>query len=189
MCSSVEGNTWCPVLGPAPGPAPAPVWSSSVTIGDGRQGTTTFAVAQWYQGSAYQTIDAYFHLRMPENFDRNVDESHMFHVTVTGYNFQAGTPIDLVFVGYSYRESASQPLYHKSVVDRAGGKSCTNNSMSYWGSDKHLYLRFKVFAVGGKIGVANTYYSSFRVDSMYVGNGIIMKQGDISVIVSEQPEL
>jgi hypothetical protein len=58
--------------------------------------------------------------------------------------------------------------------------------MSYWGSDKHLYLRFKDIAAGNS---GNTYYSSFRVDSMHVGNGIVMKQGDISVFESEQPEL
>ena len=129
---------------------------------------------------------------MPKNFDRNVFESHMFHITVTGYAYQAGAPIDLVFVGYSHRyaDGSAPVLYHKSVVDRAGGMSCTSNSTSYWGSDEHMYLRFQVFvAGGGKLGAANTYYSSFRVDSMNVGNGIMMKQGDISVIVSEQPEL
>jgi hypothetical protein len=155
-----------------------------VTIGDGRPGTTTFAVAQYFTEDSRTSTNAYFHLRMPENFDSNVDEDHMFHVSVTGYNYQAGAPIDLVFVGYSYRESAPK-LYHTSVVDRAGGKSCTNNSMSYWGSDKHLYLRFK--DIGG--GNGNTYFSSFRVDSMHVGNGIVMKQGDISVVESTQPEL
>jgi hypothetical protein len=123
---------------------------------------------------------------MPENFDRNVDEDRMFHVTVTGFNYQAGAPIDLVFVGYSYQNGASKNLYHTSVVDRAGGTSCTNNSMSYWGSDKHLYLRFKDIAAGNS---GNIYFSSFRVDSMHVGNGIVMKQGDISVFESEQPEL
>jgi hypothetical protein len=95
-----------------------------------------------------------------------------------------------VFVGYSYRAGETPELERQSVVDRAGGMSCTGNSTSYWGSDEHLYLRFQLFvAGGGKIGAGNMYYSSFRVDSMYVGNGIIMKQGDISVIVSEQPKL
>ena len=45
------------------------------------------------------------------------------------------------------------------------------------------YLRFHL------LGAESTYFSSFRVDSMNVGNGIIMKQGDIGVIVSDQPEL
>ena len=122
---------------------------------------------------------------MPKNFDRNVFESHMFHITVTGYAYQAGAPIDLVFVGYSYKnaDGSAPELLRNSVVDRAGGVSCTSNSTSYWGSDNNLYLRFHL------LGAASTYFSSFRIESMNVGNGIIMKQGDIGVIMSNQPEL
>ena len=187
-CSAMQGNTWCPVPNPNPGPAPPSTWNTSVTIGDGTQGTTTFAVAQYF--TEVGQINGYFHLRMPGEFKKNVVESHMFHITVTGYAYQAGAPIDLVFVGYKNLNTPNNPYLERlNVLDRAKGMSCTNNSTSYWGSDNNLYLRFQVFTMGGKPGPGNIYYASFRVDSMNVGNGIQMKRGDISVIMSEKPEL
>jgi len=187
---NAAGFTWCPVPEPPPGPAPAPMWGSSVTAGDSTQGTTTFAVAQYFTDRWDDKV-YYLHLRMPSNFDRDVYENHMFHVTVTGYAYMAAAPIDLVFVGYdrhvNRHPSARPEILSASVLDRADGKSCTSNSTSYWGSDQSLYLRFQPWATsGGQMGGGNTYYTSFRVDSMLVGNGLVIKQGDISVILSEK---
>jgi len=47
-------------------------------------------------------------------------------------------------------------------------------------SDNHVYLRFKT---------TNQYYISFGVFSMYVGNGSILKNGDVQVIQSATANL
>ena len=44
----------------------------------------------------------------------------------------------------------------------------------YHGSDNRLYLRFKP---------SSLYYIAFSVDSMYVGNGYVLKRNDIEVVV------
>ena len=43
----------------------------------------------------------------------------------------------------------------------------------YHGSDNRLYLRFKP---------SSLYYIAFSVDSMYVGNGYVLKRNDIEVV-------
>ena len=43
----------------------------------------------------------------------------------------------------------------------------------YHGSDDRLYLRFKV---------TDLYHLAFSVDSMYVGNGLVLKRNDIEVL-------
>ena len=43
----------------------------------------------------------------------------------------------------------------------------------YHGSDNRLYLRFKV---------TDVYHLAFSVDSMYVGNGLVLKRNDIEVL-------
>jgi transcription-repair coupling factor (superfamily II helicase) len=50
------------------------------------------------------------------------------------------------------------------------------------GSDNHIYLRFK-----GTVG--SNYYQSFRIDSMKVGNGVVLKEGDVVIISSASATL
>ena len=46
----------------------------------------------------------------------------------------------------------------------------------YHGVDGRLYLAFDL---------GQTYYTTLSVDSMYVGNGYVLKPGEIEVIVSD----
>ena len=56
------------------------------------------------------------------------------------------------------------------------------NPTIYQGSDDNVYLRF------GGPGVS-TYYTSFRVDSMYVGNGRVIAPGEVTVTRSSSATL
>ena len=46
--------------------------------------------------------------------------------------------------------------------------------------DNRLYLRFKP---------SSLYYIAFSVDSMYVGNGYVLKRNDIEVVVDPSASL
>jgi hypothetical protein len=50
----------------------------------------------------------------------------------------------------------------------------------YHGSDNRLYLRFKP---------SDLYHIAFSVDSMYVGNGYVLKRNDIEVVVDPSASL
>jgi len=94
----------------------------------------------------------------------------MYHIHVTGYAYGSGSVINLTYVGYVYLPTTS--LLNASSVNK-GDPVIT--SAQYIGSDNHIYLRFKTPSV---------YFNSFRVDSMSVGNGKVLKTGDIEIIQS-----
>ena len=50
----------------------------------------------------------------------------------------------------------------------------------YVGSDQHVYVWFKT---------PSTYFTTFRVDSMRVGNGTLIEEGDVTVTVSTNTTL
>jgi len=83
----------------------------------------------------------------------------------------------LTWVGYCY--SPSTALIETRTIN-AGSPEFTMTQ--YVGSDNHIYLRFK-----GTTGT--NYYQSFRIDSMQVGNGSILKEGDIEIISSASANL
>ncbi|HHB77735.1 MAG TPA: hypothetical protein ENK85_00715 [Saprospiraceae bacterium] len=121
-----------------------------------------------------KTDNNYIHLKLPYKVDT---DARMYRIHVTGYRYRSGKVIDLTWVGYCYAPSTA--LIETGTVN-AGSPEFTMTQ--YVGSDNHVYLRFR-----GTTG--SNYYESFRVDSMHVGNGTVLKEGDIQIISSSSPNL
>ena len=105
-----------------------------------------------------------------------VPSIHRFHIHVTGYAYHKSHIIDVIFAGYNYRIA---PSLRRVVIEQSHGSHALE-TLAYHGSDDHLYLRFRM---------ESTYYTTFRADSMYVGNGYILKRGDIQVHKTDTAEL
>ena len=58
------------------------------------------------------------------------------------------------------------------------GTSCETRASG--GSDMHIYLWLKV---------PSTDHTTFKLDTMRVGNGTLLEEGDLEVIVSAELEL
>jgi len=116
----------------------------------------------------------YMHIKLPYKV---TSDARMYHIHATGYRYRSGRVIDLTWVGYCY--SPSTALVEARTIN-AGSPDFTMTQ--YVGSDNHIYLRFK-----GTTG--SNYYQSFRIDSMHVGNGRILKEGDIEIISSASANL
>jgi hypothetical protein len=142
--------------------------AGAAIIGTG-VGTKTIGVVSYL--TATNSTTTYIHIKTP--FRPAVD-SKMYHFKVEGYAYGDSKDIDLTFVGYAY--SVTSTIQNPSSRDPQGFFAPTQ----YIGSDGYIYLRFKP---------ANTYYTSFRVDSTYVGNGRIVTAGEMSVIESTSATL
>ena len=120
--------------------------------------------------------------------------SDMFHIHVTGYAYGVPSVIDITFVGYVTPTSNGGPLRKTNVFD-ATGTSCDTSCYQgcaqptplayegcaiYHGTDNRLYLRFKPNSL---------YHIAFSVDSMYVGNGYVLKRNDIEALVDPSATL
>ena len=104
--------------------------------------------------------------------------------------------IDITFVGYvTPFSNQDQPCTDchdglvKTKIFDATGTSCDTSCYQgcgtpsggatyqgcaiYHGTDNRLYLRFKPNSL---------YHIAFSVDSMYVGNGYVLKRNDIEVV-------
>ena len=92
--------------------------------------------------------------------------------------------IDITFVGYVTNLGNGGPLTKRSIFDATGTSCDTGGSYQgcaiYHGSDNRLYLRFKP---------SSLYHIAFSVDSMYVGNGYVLKRNDIEVVVDPSATL
>ncbi len=116
----------------------------------------------------------YIHIKLPYRVNTH---SEMYHIRATGYRYRSGKVIDITWVGYCYRPSGA--LIEQSNINNG---SPDFSITQYVGSDNHIYLRFR-----GTTG--SNYYQSFRIDSMNVGNGSVLKEGDIQIISSASATL
>lgn len=137
----------------------------STDIGSTREGIVKFFT------SASSTTNI-FHIKLPYKVNTHIA---MFYIKATGYAYEAADIIDITWVGYCYRPSNSLIKNKTSILN-----STAITAGQYVGSDSHVYLWFKV---------PNTHYNTFKLDSMRVGNGTLLQEGDISVIVSPQTQL
>jgi len=96
----------------------------------------------------------------------------MYHFKVSGFAFDQAKDIDLTFVGYSTASAISS----QSNRD----PQAIYSPAQYVGSDGYIYLRFKP---------ANIYYVTLTVDSIYVGNGRIVKPGEVTISTSANTTL
>jgi hypothetical protein len=133
-------------------------------------GSKTIGVVSFF--TATNSAAIYIHIKTPF---RPAIDSKMYHFKVEGYAYADSKDIDLTFVGYSYVPIPSI-IQNPSSRDPRASFAPTQ----YIGSDGYIYLRFKP---------ANCYYTSFRVDSTYVGNGRIVAPGEMSVIESASATL
>lgn len=144
------------------------------TFGSPTVGQTTFGVCQYFTGSG--STD-YFHLKMPTPFNVDAATSDMYHIHITGYCLSERKILDLTFAGYRTPPSNGGPHSYFTNVDPLG---TTSSRKAYHGSDGRLYLRF---------AVGNTYYCSFRADSMFVGNGYALSPGDVTVVKTSAADI
>ncbi len=113
-----------------------------------------------------------FHIKLPY---RITDSYAMYHLKATGYNYAQGDIIDVTWVGYCY-PAAGNIINQKSHV----AVSTAITADQYVGSDQYVYVWFKL---------PDTYFSTFKIDSMYVGNGGILREGDLKLTVSSAAQL
>ncbi len=142
--------------------------------GDGGRGTSTFIVGHFT--NVNNTTDI-FHLKTPFNWST----SDMYMIKVEGYAYGSGVGqriIDVTFVGYCYQPDFAAPFIRQEQTAIENNTGITAGQ--YVGSDGFLYLWFKTPRV---------YFNSFGVTSMYVGNGRVLKKGDITVIQSPSSTL
>lgn len=116
--------------------------------------------------------DDIFHIKLPYKIDADYC---MYHLKVTGYNYTEGDIIDVTWVGYCY-PPAGDIINYKSHVSA----STAITAGQYVGSDDHVYVWFKL---------PNKYFSTFKIDSMRVGNGTLLKNGDLELIESPSVQL
>lgn len=116
----------------------------------------------------------YMHIKLPYRIDTH---NEMYHIKATGYRYGASKVIDITWVGYCYRNGSA--LLRTSNTNSGDPEF---EITQYVGSDNHIYLRFR-----GTTG--SNYYQSFRIDSMNVGNGSTLTEGDIQIISSASANL
>ncbi|MBD1582494.1 hypothetical protein [Pseudoalteromonas sp. S16_S37] len=134
-------------------------------IGDGNFGTRAINVARYFTGSGGK---ANLHFKLPLKADTDHD---MFHLKIYGYAYGEAKIVESTLVGYCYKPS-------NNVINiEVNG---THSPHLYKGSDGYIYARlsFETF-----------YYLTVSVDTMRVGNGRLLKHGDIEIIRSEQETL
>ncbi len=144
----------------------------AINIGGGLSvGSIEFGVEKFF--TTENSTTKIFHIKLPYNI---VSKNGMYHIKAEGYAYQEGGEIiDIVWVGYCYIVN-NVLLNKRAHVNR----STAITAGQYVGSDDFIYLWFKV---------PNTYYCTFRLDSMRVGNGIHIKPGDLDIVMSDQAEL
>jgi hypothetical protein len=134
-------------------------------------GTISFNLLNYFTQEASSHDDGtYIHIRTPFRPD---DESRMFHFTVSGYAYNSENIhkiIDLKFAGYAKDGSVTRA----DVWDATMAFGLANGYFQpavYKGSDGHVWLRF---------WVKDKYFMTYRVDSMFVGNGRVVQAGELS---------
>ncbi len=133
-------------------------------------GSTREGIAKYF--TANQSSSDIFHIKLPFKVNVNYD---MYYITASGYSYGSSDIINITWVGYCYAPLNTILNTKSSVLD-----SAEITAGQYIGADSHVYLWLKV---------PNTYYSSFKLDSLRVGNGALIKSGDIQIIVSSQTQL
>lgn len=95
-----------------------------------------------------------FHIKLP--YKVNTDHA-MYHIKASGYAYGAADIIDITWVGYCYAPISNITNNKTGILN-----STDITAGQYVGSDSHVYLWFKL---------PSTYYSTFKLDSIRVGNG------------------
>lgn len=152
--------------------------TGNVTISPSQEsnvvGSMNFGVLKNYTTTSSTTN--IFHLKLPYRTDT---DNKMFYFHATGYNYSSGEIIDIIWAGYCHKDSSSEVGKLKNINVQVN-RSTIITAGVYAGSDKHVYLWFKV---------PNTYYTSLRLDTMRVGNGTLIGANTVSLILSPLEKL
>lgn len=136
--------------------------------------TISHGIASYFSSASDNN---YIHIKLPYTTTVN---NNMYHIKATGYRYGGAANsrlIDITWVGYCY--AAGSSLLNTQVINNGGSDFSVTQ---YVGSDNSIYLRFRA-------GSGNNYYQSFRIDSMRVGNGTVLKEGDVEIINSASATL
>jgi len=136
-------------------------------------GITSFNVARgWYYGSTINpgSFDSvYVHILLPADFNQSA--SQMFLLEIKGYNFKNGL-MNIMIGGYVTPPSNGGPMRNVSAWQAVGAFSPTAYySNNYNRGIARFYLSY-------------AYYTSFVINSICVGNGRIIKPGELQIIYS-----
>ncbi len=115
--------------------------------------------------STVPQTDDYIHIKLPYKIDVH---RRMYYVKASGYGYDNTEIIDIIWVGYC-RQTSNEITHDKTVVNY----STSVIAGQYAGSDNHVYLWFKP---------SSTFYLTFKLDFMKVGNGTLLEDGDIEII-------
>ncbi|KZN34934.1 hypothetical protein [Pseudoalteromonas luteoviolacea] len=138
---------------------------SKQVLGDGTRGTKSVAIAGFFTTEGGATN---MHLKLPFKIDTH---NCMFHLNIYGYEYGSNKIVDATFTGYCY--ASNNRLYQSRT-------SGSHEPIVYVGTDQHIYLR---------ITLESQYYLTLSVDSTYVGNGRVLKPGDVHFISSTEAQL
>ncbi|KZN65732.1 hypothetical protein N473_11950 [Pseudoalteromonas luteoviolacea CPMOR-1] len=127
-------------------------------IGNGERGTRAIGVANYFTSG---NGPAKIHFRLPLNV---LQHNEMFHIKVIGHAYHQAEAVDATFVGYSF------PNVEGVYLPQATG---THLPTIYVGSDNHIYCR---------LSFEKCHFLTLSVDTMRVGNGRLIKHGDIEII-------
>ena len=120
----------------------------------------------------------WFHLNFPK-LDTDVGEgesgSNMFYLRVVGYMYGSGIPIEILSVGYEYDVTGNFNNVTTHVLNDDG----KIQAEIYKATDNTVTLRFR------PIGGTSSYYTNFDVLSTYVGNGLVLQDGDVTLTVTD----
>ncbi|ESP95483.1 MULTISPECIES: hypothetical protein [Pseudoalteromonas] len=134
-------------------------------IGNGGVGTRAIGVANYFTpGNGPATI----HFKLPLNVKQH---NEMFHIRVIGHAYHQAEAVDATFVGYSFPDV--QGVY----LPQATG---THLPTIYVGTDDHIYCR---------LTFTKCHFLTLSVDTMRVGNGRLLKHGDIEIINDPQQQI
>lgn len=105
-----------------------------------------------------KTTDVYFHFKLPINVNR---DDRMFWLNLRGYSYGSSKVVDETVVGYAYR--AQRDLISTNAVGNM-------TPAVYVDDNGNVVVR---------IFCPNAYITAIRIDSMKVGIGPSIKQGEI----------
>lgn len=137
------------------------------------RGSMRMGIAKYFSWDASDTD--IFHIKLPYRTD--VDNK-MFYLKATGHDYVTPEIIDVTWVGYCYTDGGVNDKLIQTKTIALG--STTITAGQYIGTDNHIYLWFKL---------SNTYYATFKIDSMYVGNGSVLENNSVQIIQSSQTQL
>ena len=136
---------------------------------------TVSKIATHFNGSEPKEKNSWYHLNIPKidkDAGDNKSDSDMFYIHVTGFAYGAAIPIDILFTGYEYQKGKGK-LQNTAVHVLNGDKKIS--AKIYNAKDGTLVCKFRM---------KNMYYVNFIVESMYVGNGLVLQEGDVKIIIS-----